>query len=175
MRNINIPYQCTRLQIFFSALFSRSTEPIVIKAWHAAFDLYNMCAYCLVVLSFVRKTAWSNMVCPPIMYRWSLAVKARFPPLPPSHSLSLSLFFLSLALCKGERGRLYRAWQQCSVECRLEMRIKKYNTHGNSETVLIMVLVCLKHCWFWAYGCTTILWCLCAERLLLEGLIIRLF
>lgn len=72
------------------------------------------------------------MVCPPIMYRWSLTVKARFyffssTSLP--LSLSLPLSFLSLTLCKGERGRLYRAWQQCSVECRLEIRNTKKIQH----------------------------------------------
>lgn len=38
------------------------------------------------------------------------------PPTPPSLSPSLPL-----SLSEGERGRLHRAWQQCSVECELEM------------------------------------------------------
>lgn len=35
--------------------------------------------------------------------------------------LSLSPVSLTLSLREGERGRLHRAWQQCFVECELEM------------------------------------------------------
>lgn len=61
------------------------------------------------------------------MDHWFLSVRTRISILPSSHSpFSLSLWLsvslsLALSLYEGERGRLHRAWQQCSVECELEM------------------------------------------------------
>lgn len=78
----------------------------------------------------------------------------------PSYSPSLSIS-LSLALCKVERGRLYRAWQQCSVECRLEMRNKEIQhpwKHWDSLDNGACLSLGLWMCNCWADSCSAILW-----------------
>lgn len=82
-----------------------------------------------------------------IVDHWFLSVRTGFlfylPPTPPSLPPSLSMALsLALSLYEGERGRLHRAWQQCSVECELEMWNKDAQQPWKQCAVLITVRVC---------------------------------